>query len=39
MEELSQAQQLLKKVEEDSELFIEGISRVFEQPEFQDLSA
>ncbi len=31
------AQRLIEMMEEDSELFIEGIARIFEQPEFQDL--
>lgn len=35
--ELAEAQKLMELMEEESELFIEGISRVFEQPEFQDL--
>ena len=37
VEELAEAQKLMELVEEESALFIEGIARVFEQPEFQDL--
>lgn len=35
--ELAQAQLLMERLEEEPELFIEGIARVFEHPEFQDL--
>ena len=37
LEELVRAERLMNFFEEDAELFIEGASRVFEQPEFQDL--
>jgi heat-inducible transcriptional repressor len=36
-EEIVLAQKIREFVEEDAELFIEGVARIFEQPEFQDL--
>lgn len=38
LEELVQAKKLADFLEEEPELFIDGTSRVFEQPEFQDLA-
>ena len=37
LEELVTVQRLMDFFEEDAELFIDGASRIFEQPEFQDL--
>ena len=38
LEELVQTQKLTDFLEEEPELFIDGASRMFEQPEFQDLA-
>jgi heat-inducible transcriptional repressor len=38
LEELVETQKLADFFEEEPELFIDGTSRIFEQPEFQDLS-
>ena len=38
LEELVEAEKLADFLEEEPELFIDGASRVFEQPEFQDIS-
>ncbi len=37
LREEMETRKLMDRVEDDSELFIEGIARIFEQPEFQDL--
>ncbi|MBI4432672.1 MAG: heat-inducible transcriptional repressor HrcA [Candidatus Omnitrophica bacterium] len=36
LEELIRAERLQDYFEEESELFVEGVSRIFDQPEFQD---
>ena len=39
LEDLVESQKLSDFLEEEPELFIEGASRIFEQPEFQDLAS